>query len=1065
MMMAAMAVLMSAGCSLEIIDNVGVVEEGIPVEVTLGIDVADNDVVTRAAQASQYEYMVNNIYVYIFDSSGAVVYRHFFKEDGDDIDRYGNPVSLYTDNGNNYADGTVTFKTVTVNDAKILAVANVTREGVVETAYTITESMLDEVTTYSELQDLVMSAQKSIFRGGLFMMTGTALDNNSNSVIDITASSEQLDCTIYLDRSDAKVEFNVTAGDPGGNITDFTFVPSLWRVNRVPLESMVLPKDGTYADGALSADADVADEATYFDTEWRSFEIVGKTGDASGFTFYMPENRQAPRALIEGDSAYDVRMREERDQIPMSEEEQTVADLTRPGHRFNNGDFTYADENATYVEFSGVLSYTETVGGVSTFVNVMADFTVHLGQTNQSGGYNPNNYETKRNTHYIYNITVNGANDIEVEVINSSDSYEEEVNPGYKGEVIKNSSMVYELDSHFERRVLAVDRNAIADDMTWGVSTLYSNGIHNPDASEPEEALKDYKWVKFAINKDHGVSGAAFATYPGNDHYYDPDGTDGATIDSRYVYPEGYALSESDITDNRLYDINQLVLRLKEIVANNETGYFEDGYIWITAFIDEYVYYKDPITYLNVEGTNNQDGYKSMWKTTINANDRHLHFITTDAQYSPDGESSVVNTVYTFSQKSIKSLYRTDSDVHTAWGIEHLQEGDRLPTTGSRNNLYGNRGLSPDLNAGRENTMVWWSGVDGYSDVIDDSQTMEENGIEVPDPYALKDSYAYVPYACINRNRDDNGNGQIDESEVRWYLASIRNLSDFFIGQFCFDQSEFLYPGAEEAIARNSAEGNTLNNGYFSADITWHYGTSSVKSSDCDIFWGEEGCATGSYYYSDGSLGVDIYAYRCVRDLGVDYYQSADDVPDALYDVPSYTEEVTVGGEEYEVKTIDLSRYNPTSLRSNHETVSLPDHTEMESIELSNGMMVHEAGNSRCYNSFQYIVSADGHPNGKYSHAGNNVTWNRYNEEDPCPDGWRMPNIRELCVMSMLEPSGWTSFSSTRFSLQEYYTNNNHRNYRPGFEFSSGNFSTQLGAQNQGWDDLGTRCVRDYDGN
>ena len=26
-------------------------------------------------------------------------------------------------------------------------------------------------------------------------------------------------------------------------------------------------------------------------------------------------------------------------------------------------------------------------------------------------------------------------------------------------------------------------------------------------------------------------------------------------------------------------------------------------------------------------------------------------------------------------------------------------------------------------------------------------------------------------------------------------------------------------------------------------------------------------------------------------------------------------------------------------------------------------------------------------------------------------------------------------------------------------------WKTQLGAQNQGWDDLGTRCVRDYDGN
>ena len=52
MMIAAMAGIMSAGCSLEIIENVGVVEEGIPVEVTLGIDVVDSDVVTRAAQAS-----------------------------------------------------------------------------------------------------------------------------------------------------------------------------------------------------------------------------------------------------------------------------------------------------------------------------------------------------------------------------------------------------------------------------------------------------------------------------------------------------------------------------------------------------------------------------------------------------------------------------------------------------------------------------------------------------------------------------------------------------------------------------------------------------------------------------------------------------------------------------------------------------------------------------------------------------------------------------------------------------------------------------------------------------
>lgn len=1067
MMIAAMAGIMFAGCSLEIIENVGVVEEGIPVEVTLGIDVVDSDVVTRAAQASQYEYKVNNLYVYVFDSSGAVIYQHFFAGEGVGEDRYGNAVALTTNNGDDYAEGTVSFKTVTVNDAKILAVANVTVAGVTETAYTITETMLDDVTSYSDLQSLVMKAQKSIFRGGLFMMTGTALDNNTDSdLIDITPSSEQLDCTIYLDRSDAKIQFEVKAGTPSSDITDFKFTPSLWRVMRVPLESLVIPAAGNYADGALVADADVADMATYFDTDWRSFEIIGTDTDPSGFTFYMPENRQAPRNYIYGDSVEDVKMREEQDSTPLSEEEQADADLTRPGHRFNNGDFTYADENATYVEISGVLSYTENKGGVSTFVNVMTEFTVHLGQTFQEGVYNPNNYETNRNTHYKYNITINGANDVEVEVLESTDTDEKEVNPGYKGEVIKNSSMVYELDSHFERRVLPVDRNAIASDMTWGVSTLFSNGIHNPVSPMPEKGLRDYKWVKFAINLDHtGSNAAEFATYPGNDHYYDPDGTEGA-VDGEYVYPEGYAVSESSITDRRLYDIHQLVIRLKEIVDNNEDQYFDsNGYIWITAFIDEYVYYKDPVTYLNADGTNDTDGYKSMWKNVINANDRHLHFITTDAQYSPDGESSVVNTVYTFSQRSIKSLYRTDSDVEVIWGIEHLQEGRRLPTTGS-GNLYGQSGLSPDLNAGRANTMHWWRGGLEFEDVIDDGQTMTENGITVPDPYALKDSRAYIPYACVNRNRDENGNGRIDESEVRWYLASVRNISDFFIGQYCFDHSEFLYPGPEEAIARNTAEGNKLRNGYFTEDITWQYATSSIKGSYCDIFWAEEGCATGSYDYSQGTLGVDMYAYRCVRDLGADYNQDSAIVPDDLYDEPSSDETVNVGGVNYTVKTVDLSRYNPTSLRSNHETMPLPMHTEMGTVTLSNGTEIHEAGNSRCYESFQYIVSAPGHSNGKYNFQGQ--TLSNADFDDPCPDGWRMPNIRELCVMSMLEPSGWTSFASTRFSLQDYYTTNNYRNYRPGFEFSQGNFSTQLGGGYGGgggsWDNLGTRCVRDYNG-
>ena len=445
-----------------------------------------------------------------------------------------------------------------------------------------------------------------------------------------------------------------------------------------------------------------------------------------------------------------------------------------------------------------------------------------------------------------------------------------------------------------------------------------------------------------------------------------------------------------------------------------------------------------------------------------------MHFITSDAQYSPDGESSVVNTVYTFEQRSIKSLYRTDDEtIHTAWGIENVQEGKRFPVTGS-SNLYGQSGLSTDLNAGRANTMYWWRNNLGYNTVMNNS-TKDSNG--EADPYALNTSYQYIPYGCVNRNRDENGNGVIDQSEVRWYLASVRNLSDFFIGQYCFDQSEFLYPGATAAISKNAEENNRINNGYFSANILWHYGNSSVKSSACDIFWAEEGCATGSYSYSRSTLGVDIYAYRCVRDLGVHYTQKESDKPDPLYEESPTNETVNVAGVNYTVHTIDLSSYNPISLRSNFETVSLPDHTEQGSIEVGSNT-ISESGNSRPYKKFQYIVSAPSSSagagvtvnNGIYKI--NNGRWSSYNQNDPCPDGWRMPNVRELSVMSMLD-TGFSSLCSTRYSLQSYFTNSNHGPARPGFEFAGRNFSTQLGNSNSAgsvsqWDNHGTRCVRDY---
>lgn len=39
---------------------------------------------------------------------------------------------------------------------------------------------------------------------------------------------------------------------------------------------------------------------------------------------------------------------------------------------------------------------------------------------------------------------------------------------------------------------------------------------------------------------------------------------------------------------------------------------------------------------------------------------------------------------------------------------------------------------------------------------------------EVPE---LSEDYRFLRYSCMTRNRDNNGNGVIDQDEVRWYLS------------------------------------------------------------------------------------------------------------------------------------------------------------------------------------------------------------------------------------------------------------------------------------------------------
>ena len=171
------AVLLLASCVKEDLDcPFKLVKEGVPVQMTLNYTVDANRVVTRAAQESEYEFSVHNLYVFIFDSQGAVHYRGFFDAS-----------SMSVDNGDetNPTTGNVSFETTTVNNAKIVGIANLTTTGVAA-AYQVTKTDLDNIETLDE------SAQ------GLDIVANTARVTELNTVMSNSFGFGGTNATLIL---------------------------------------------------------------------------------------------------------------------------------------------------------------------------------------------------------------------------------------------------------------------------------------------------------------------------------------------------------------------------------------------------------------------------------------------------------------------------------------------------------------------------------------------------------------------------------------------------------------------------------------------------------------------------------------------------------------------------------------------------------------------------------------------------------------------------------------------------------------------------------------------------
>lgn len=1087
-------------------------QEGIPVKVTLAFGVSESAKVTRSAESEETENKVNDIFLFAFNADGSL------------------------DNSAYFTSFTVLDACLTVNFSmhsgthkQLFAIGN-PESG----SGTLTTDILSQVENIEDLQKLTsrLRLPYNVERSSFLMsgqlkadVSGITVDENGN--ISGYVQSDGHSHTpplIELERVDARITFRVTAIPPEDKkavYENFTFTPDYYQVENIPQGTYVFPNEKDYQ---------AQEEKTY--DSMSEYNIVmpfdSEDEDYQTFEFYLQENRLDYKKEItkedQGEASSLYALREKR-----HKEDLQVPNPNKPQQTKRNTDFVYANDNSTYVIIHGILSYTDKSSGTTQFVQADATYTIHLGNTGHENDANDedwvNNYDTERNTHYIYTVTVTGVNSMIVEV-----DEKKEVRPGVEGDVIIAGNEVVALDSHYGRTHFTLSRANIRRGLSWSISTPFQEGmrVFDPNkfmrddnglvktkesdyepvqwkALQTDLNLNDYKWVQFIVNEEaigHDNAHTHFVKYPGykcydggsgTDNPAPPFGGDGTTPPS----------SNNNYTDRIIvaYDINQLINHLYAEANNPDSELFVSpennevdknresttSVVHITAFVDEYVYiyhpkheyYRAPVT---LDGNSDADANDlQLWRDVVNRKNRMLNICTEQNVYSLDGNTSLARSVFTIAQRPIYTFYNiNDPEVKTGWGTESIMEtrrlqaslldGTELDYTWEYNysipidnffNKNGNKlpGKRPNSTSnGKRNTLNILTGESGDSWDNTDLKWSDIMNLDYDGYGVLQEKYNNVWYACVARNRDLDGDDYVDENEIRWYLASIDQLTDIWIGEWSLNEEAWLYQ-----VDENETEG----------EVSHHVASSSYWSNTGEpwVLWAEEGASRGRWgesatatIYGNGYGATNrkqkFYDYRCVRNLGLSL-ADVDNEPQTYRDGSmtkenNFKEFTNRLGETYSEKWIDLSALDIASVRT-AEVVSpavQPTHNE-------------RSRTNRPYQKMAMLVDNDS-KDGKIYPLDKQINWDDGQNESNgsiCPDGYRVPNQRELMLLYMTYPE-YLPF--TKDSREHFYskTTYGYNSSRPGFSYYSpdtGNSGNLMLLQsNERKKDQGKiRCVRD----
>lgn len=1024
----ALVLSFAAGCTRDDTTDSASVEQG---ETLITLDFGNNSyervtINTRAVLDETAESRVMNLYVFIFDGAGNRIYGHYFDSDtlltDEQTVKNSQEECWYVDNAvagsGKQTRGRIRARVpLLAGGGEIYIIANIDADMV-----NISPEQLNFIHTKNDLNELTASLNQLITsRNGYFPMSGSK-GGIAISKTGITANGSAT-VKVPLYRLDARIEVNIKIAKGTSTSTDIDydadgdgetsaavrtqkitgFRPESWQVINLPRGCFIAEraKSGT-------ADKDSFDAPNgYFDSDAVNFEQISE--ESSGFAFYMLENRPNKKK-----SAGDFNGRDLRNKNAAG------------AYDDSNGLWVNAPEEGTYLIIKGevIMDVNVSSEAKEQKLNAAVTYYIHLGDFSAKTG-SVDNYDIERNTRYTYNITIKGVDRIQAEVEKGKED-----EPAATGHVYIAKESIYTFDAHYGQRSFVFDEAFITPaTVTWYVKTPFGRegtpeivgGVEVPNGL-------DYDWVHFLVN-DHVDADDPSSSYSRVQKRYSPSAMN--VIDFvAYIKDQKrrFDARKKDYPD----DPAQWTVG-NDFRAETDTDYTDTEQqtryrIWVTAFVDEYYYEEDPIS---------GEKSPSLWKRFVNQPNRMMHLLC-DTHFSNDRESSTTGSVVTIRQRSIQSIFDPDAPITSAWGVETEDEvGDKLwfyddrETTDSPSSYMGSTDYGNDSESnGLYNSARLWELSDGKSfttgkrwDEFLDFDKENDNELWFFKDDADAHTLRTARYACMMRNRDNNGDGIIDASELRWYMASIRQLMNLYIGQAGISGDAILYPQSRGELYKTL--GDVVDtDGFF----PWRsHIISSTKHGNTvhpSILWAEEGLSTSSYKEAELKKWNQSgrFSVRCVRNLGNDP-QSETEAQTRVASSELHFQPVVsvtgpgIGGNTETVTTTSVYRFDLSNM--NRKSIRFYTTKELEMSDEYSEM-------ARPYLGFETGPMAES----TYTH--DELETMLQSGESPCPDGYRVPNMRELAMMSEYIPSGWWSgyiYCSNYYSIepQKYWMANGER--------------------------------------